>query len=129
MDYKGIDKRISKHYSERGLFRKEICLAIHDMLDELGGELQVTDGEHEDDYIGICYDGGNHAECDSTMNSSLESVCSTTAKDPFTNEEYETFYADCEDESGVEEYRLMFDDVTSIFYFVLARYKCAKGIE
>ena len=128
MDYKDIDNRINKHYTERALFRKEICLAIHDMLDELGGVLQVIDDEHEDDYIGICYDGGSRVEYDSTMNSSLDGVRSTTAKDPFTNEEYDTFSVNCEDESDVEEYRLMFDDVTSIFDFVFERYKYAKEI-
>ena len=129
MDFREVNDKINEHYKQRALLRKEICKAIHDMVEELDGEFEVRDDEFEDEYLGICYDGGNHVEYASTMNSSLEHITSAIAKDPFTGEEYETFSADCEDEGGVEEYRLMFDDVCAIFDLVFARYKYIREIE
>lgn len=129
MDFSNVNTKINEHYANQGRLRREICEAIHDMLTELGGTINFIDDKDED-YVYICYDGGNHVEYDSTMNCQMDSVSASIGGNKALGESgLPTFTFDCERENHVEEWRLMFDDLCAIFDVVYSRYNEAKGLE
>lgn len=124
MDCKELNNRLTEHYAERRKLRTDVCEAIYDMVTEMGGTVRTVTDEYED-YVSICYDGGNHVEYASTMCCDMYSVTAVVVKaenDLFEKVDRKTFTVECEQEDELDEWRMIFDDVTEIFDFVCRRY-------
>lgn len=116
-DLENLGFKLNQHYAEQGKLRKELCEAVYELLDALGGEMRLHEGALEDDYLYIAYDGGNHVEYASNMCSEVH--CVNTLEDC----NGKSFTVDCDDESDLEAYRLTFDDVSAVFDLVKSYYE------
>ena len=112
IDTKEINERLARHYSNARELRKDIVSAIAKMLKEMGGGISLTDRQY-DDTLCIAYDGGNHIEYASSMCEEVKSI-EVSGND--------SFCVEVEQESNVESYRLIFDDVCAIWDVVSSRY-------
>ena len=91
--------------------------AIYDMLQEMGGECCV-DFDTDDDYPLITYDGGRHAEYNSTICAVVTRVKATTKNG------FKCFTIDIQDEEDdYESERLDHGDIATIFDFVKSEFE------
>lgn len=118
IDTKEINERLTRHYSNTRKLRQDIVSAISNMLKEMGGEISLTDRQY-DDTLCIAYDGGNHAEYASSICEEVKSIKVTDIG----------FSVEVEQESNVESYRLIFDDVWAIWDVVSSRYNDFNSCE
>jgi hypothetical protein len=86
------------------------------MLREIGGKISFDDKVYDDPFC-IAYDGGNHAEYASSMRETVESI------QPIGDYDF------CVEVEGdrVASYRLIFDDVCSVWEIVSSYYKDFEG--
>lgn len=110
-----LDACIQSHWEKEKMLRKQISEAIYDMLQEMGGKIEI-DWSDDDDYPCIAYDGGNHVEYASTLSSSVECIKAVLDKDA------KTFSVDCEDTIDYNEERMLFEDVIQVYEYVCMKY-------
>lgn len=109
-----LSNQLVKLYEMERKKRAKMIVSIHDMVIEMGG-LVV---EEDDDYPLMTYDGGRHAEYNSTINACVEGVNAT-----FNQDGSKSFSVNLDEEPNYDEQRMNFDDVCTIFDFVRERYE------
>lgn len=108
----GIDEQNALIWKMESETKKMMVESIHDMLTEMGGKVEV-DFDMDDDYPLVTYDGGRHAEYNSTICGVVESVKATKKNG------VKDFTIDIQDEeTDYESDRLEHGDIASIFDFV-----------
>ena len=111
---KKFDKKQENHWKKQGLLNKEVAEAIHDMCTAMGGEV-VVDNDIDDSPI-ITYDGGRHAEYNSTI---CAVVTAIRAKE---KNGFKTFQVDLEECEEYDSDRINFEDACQIFDFVYYKF-------
>lgn len=111
-----LDNVISSHWQKQKMIRTQVSEAVHNMLQEIGGKIEI-EWDDDSDYPIICYDGGNHVEYASTMSSSVECIKATLEND------VKTFAVDCEDAVDYDENRMLFEDVIQVYEYVCMKYE------
>lgn len=111
-----INSKLSKFWLTMGDIKKEICESINEMLNEMGGEIEVDYANDEYPPV-VVYDGGNHPEYASTISAIVQSVKAVEIRG------FKTFEVNLEDEPEMSYDRFEFGDVVQIFDFVKARYE------
>ncbi len=107
-----IDAQNAQIWAMESAAKKAMVESIHDMLTGMGGEAKV-DFDMDDDYPLVTYDGGRHAEYNSTICGVVESVKATKKNG------VKDFTIDIQDEeTDYESDRLEHGDIASIFDFV-----------
>ena len=112
---KNVDKKQTNFCKKMGTLNQEVTIAIHDMCKSMGGEV-VVDTTIDSSPL-ITYDGGNHAEYNSTI---CGVVCAIRATE---KNGYKTFQVDLEEEDEYDCDRIGFNDVCQIFDFVYGKFK------
>lgn len=111
-----LDKSISFHFQKQRMLRTMVSEAVHNMLQEMGGKIEIK-WDDDSDYPVICYDGGNHVEYASTMASSVKCIRATLEND------VKAFAVDCEDAVDYDENRMLFSDVIQVYDYVCMKYE------
>ena len=109
-----FDKKQQTHWKRQGKLNQEVTEAIHDMCKAMGGEI-VIDNDIDDSPL-ITYDGGCHAEYNSTICGVVTAIRATEKRG------FKQFQVDLEE---CEEYdcdRIEFDDACQIFDFVYYKF-------
>ena len=112
----GIDEQNALIWKMQSETKKMMVESIHDMLTEMGGKVDV-DFDMDDDYPLVTYDGGRHAEYNSTICGVVESVKAVEkngVKDFTIDIQYE--------ETDYESDRLDHGDIATIFDFVCGQF-------
>lgn len=111
---KSIDAAVEKHWKEEADLKQKETEAIHDMVKAMGGVVEV-DAEN-DDYPIITYDGGRHAEYNSTICACVNSVKSIEMRG------CKMFSVDIEECDDYDSSRIIFTDIDQIYDFVCAKF-------
>lgn len=116
-----ISNKADLHRKEQGKIRSEMVVAIHEMLTEMGGKVEVDydcDGP-----ISISYDGGRHPEYASNLYTDVYSVKATMAKGWESEEKKKSFSVEVDETKDYNENRMNYDDVEQVFDFVCDKYE------
>lgn len=113
----GIDEQNALIWKMESETKKMMVESIHDMLTEIGGKVEV-DFDMDDDYPIVTYDGGRHAEYNSTICGVVESVKAVEKNG------IKDFTIDIQDEEDdYESDRLEHGDIATIFDFVKGEFE------
>ena len=116
-----ISNKADAHRKEQGEIRKEMITAIHEMVTEMGGKVEVD--YDSDEPFSISYDGGRHPEYASNLYADVYSVKATMVKRWESEEEKKSFSVEIEETDDYKENRMNYDDVEQVFDFVCAKYE------
>lgn len=117
-----ISNKADAHRKEQTKIRKEMVEAIHEMLTEMGGEVEVGYDDYDEPFS-ISYDGGRHPEYNSNLYTDVYSVKATMVKGFECEEEKKSFSVEIEETDDYNEKRMNYDDVEQVFDFVRAKYE------
>jgi hypothetical protein len=116
-----INNKAAAHRKEQVEIRNEMVAAIHEMVTEMGGKVEVDyDG---DEPFSISYDGGRHPEYASNLYADVYSVKATMVKSWESEEEKKSFSVEIEETDDYKENRMNYDDVEQVFDFVCEKYE------
>lgn len=116
-----ISNKADLHRKKQGEIRAEMVVAIHEMVTEMGGKVEV---DYDcDDPISISYDGGRHPEYASNLYADVYSVKATMVKGWESKEEKKSFSVEIEETDDYNENRMNYDDVEQVFDFVCDKYE------
>lgn len=116
-----ISNKADSHRKEQGEIRAEMVVAIHEMLTEMGGKVEVD--FDSDESFSISYDGGRHPEYASNLYSDVYAVKATMVKGWESEEEKKSFSVEIEETDDYSENRMNYDDVEQVFDFVCDKYE------
>ena len=109
-----FDKKQQTHWKRQWKLNQEVTEAIHDMCKAMGGEI-VIDNDIDDSPL-ITYDGGRHAEYNSTICGVVTAIRATEKRG------FKQFQVDLEECEGYDCDRIEFDDACQIFDFVYYKF-------
>lgn len=111
---KDLKRRTKEHLKEQTKLSNDIVEAIYDMCMAMGGEV-VVDTVIDSSPL-ITYDGGHHAEYNSTIYGVVCTIRATKQR------KKKCFEVDLEQEENYSCKRMTFDDVCQIFDFVCSAF-------
>lgn len=110
-----IDTAVEKHWKEESDLKQKETEAIHDMVEMMGGEVEVD--VDNDDYPIITYDGGRHSEYNSTI-----CACVTSVKS-FEKRGFKLFSVDIDECEDYECDRITFADIDQIYNYICGKFE------
>lgn len=110
-----IDSRVDKHWKEQSELRQLETESIHDMVEIMGGQVEV-DYEVDESPV-ITYDGGRHAEYNSTICAVVTNIKAIEKRG------FKMFSVDLEECEDYESDRINFDDIDQIYNFVCGKFE------